>query len=70
MAGMTENLGQIWKILMKDVDHHSWITYIWDVLKENVQSAMTLWQKYRDMFEARISAGTTAKLPAEASGET
>ena len=42
MAGLTEKLGQIWKMLMKDVDHHSWITYFWDVLKENVQSAMKL----------------------------
>ena len=38
-------------------------TYIWVVFKESVKSVMTLCDKYREMLESRISAGTTEKIP-------
>ena len=37
--------------------------YTWDVLKDNVKEAKTIVDNYRTMFESRISAGATEKLP-------
>ena len=47
MAGKTENIDPMWKVLMKDIDfgepHHFLTMYFWAALKENVRSARILW---------------------------
>ena len=37
--------------------------FIWVALNENVKQAKKMWKKYRNMFESKISAGATEKLP-------
>ena len=37
--------------------------YTWDVLKDNVKIRKDIVDNYRTMFESRISAGATEKLP-------
>ena len=45
MAGKKQNLDQMWKILMKEVEsqHHSLTMFIWVALKENAKQAKILW---------------------------
>ena len=62
MAGKTENLGPTWKFLLKDVDLEEPASFLNHVYlgctskKECTINDDTV-TKYRDMFEARISAG-------------
>ena len=61
LAGKKQNIDPMWKVLNKEVDldnqHHSLTMNTWDVIsKEFVDN-------YRTMFESRISAGATEKLP-------
>ena len=37
--------------------------YTWDVLKDNVKQCKDIIDSYRTMFESRLFAGTTEKLP-------
>ena len=57
-----------WKTLIWENQHYFLTTYIWDVLRESVQQVMTL-TNCRDMFESRISASATEKLPTRASSK-
>ena len=73
IAGKTENLGPTWKILMKDVDLEEPTSFLDHENLRCTQRDCTIRSeivtKYRDMFEARISAGAKEKLPTEASGK-
>ena len=51
------------KKLMWENQHLSLIMYTWDALKDNVKLSKDIVDNYRTMFESRISAGTTEKLP-------
>ena len=67
LAGKKQNMVPMWKKLMKDVDIEeptSFLTmYIWDVLNVKCKPNETLLERYTKMFESRISAGATEKLP-------
>ena len=56
----------MWKIPNKEVDfenqHLFLIMFSWDVLKD-CEMNKDIVDKYRTMFESRISAGATEKLP-------
>ena len=72
MAGKTENIEPTWKNLIKDVDLEEPTSffdhvYLGCTQRECVISSDIV-TKYRDMFEALISAGAKEKLPTKASG--
>ena len=48
---------------IRDNQHHSLTMCTWGVLKDNVKKAKILLTITRAMFESRISAGRTEKLP-------
>ena len=50
------------KLIWED-QHHSLIMYTWSALKDNAKQAKILVDNYRTLFESRISAGATEKLP-------
>ena len=54
-CGKYSNKKSIW-----ENQHLSLIMYTWDTLKDNVKYIV---DSYRTMFESRISAGKTEKLP-------
>ena len=73
MAGKTENMKPTWKILLKGVDLGEPTSFL---DHENLGCTPTectisndIETNYRDMFDARISAGATEKLPTRASGK-
>ena len=51
------------KKLIWENQHLSFIMYIWAVLKDNVKLSTDIVHNYRTMFESRISAWATEKLP-------
>ena len=51
------------KKLMWENQHHSLTMFIWVVLKNNVKISKDIVDNCRTMFESRISAGATEKLP-------
>ena len=67
MAGQKQNLDPLWKILMKDVDSGEPISFLDHVYLVCTQRACEISKdivdKYRNMFESRISAGAAEKLP-------
>ena len=73
MAGKTENMKPTWKILMKDVDLEEPTSFFDHVYLGCTQRVCTISHdivtNYRDMFEARISAGDKEKLLTRASGK-
>ena len=66
LAGKKQNINPMWKIPNKEVDfenqHLFLIMFSWDVLKD-CEMNKDIVDKYRTMFESRISAGATEKLP-------
>ena len=74
MASRTENMKPTWKIHMKDVDLEEPTSFLEHVFLGCTQIEGTISSeivtKYRDMFEARISAGAKEKLPTRAFRET
>ena len=66
MAGKTENMEPIWKILMKDVDLGKPTSFLGHVnlicTQRECQISQDIVANYRDMFESRISAGAKEKL--------
>ena len=73
MAGKTENMKSTWKILMKDADLEEPTSFLDHVYLGCTQRECKISNdiviNYRDMFEARISAGAKEKLPTRASGK-
>ena len=71
LAGMTENIEPIWKILMEDVDlgePTSFLDHVYlGCTQRQCETSKDIVANYRDMFESRISAGAEEKLPTRAS---
>ena len=67
LAGKTENIEPTWKLLMKDVDLEEPTSFFDHVYlgctQRESQISKDIAANYRDMFESRISAGATEKLP-------
>ena len=68
LAGKKQNLDPMWKTTQQRsrfgrTNIFSWIMYTWAALKDNVQISKNTVDNYRTMFESRISAGETEKLP-------
>ena len=67
LAGKIQNIHPMWKLLNKEVDlgeptsflHHKNLTYT----QRQCEISKDIVDNYRSMFESRISAGGTAKLP-------
>ena len=68
LAGKKQNIGPTWKILMKDVDLGEPTSFLDHVYlcctQRGCQISKDIVDNYRSMFESRISAGATEKLPA------
>ena len=73
LAGKTENIEPIWKILMKDVDlgePTSFLDHVYlGCTQRGCKISNEIVASLRDMFESRISAGAKEKLPTRASGK-
>ena len=67
MAGKNQNLAPMWKKLMKDVDNEEPTSFLDHVYSGCTQRECKPNEKiigqYDKMFESRISAGATEKLP-------
>ena len=66
LAGKKQNIGPMWKILMKDVDlgePASFLDHVYlDCTQRECQTSKHIVDNYRSMFESRISAGAIEKL--------
>ena len=73
LAGKTENIKPTWKMLMKDVDLEEPTSFLGHVYLGCTQRECTISNEivtsYRDMFEAKISAGTRKNYPQELQGD-
>ena len=67
LTGKKQNISPTWKILMKDVDlgePTSFLDHVYlGCTQRECQTSKDIVDNYRKMFESRISAGTTEKLP-------
>ena len=67
LAGKKQNINPTWKILMKDVDLGEPTSFLDHVYLGSTQRQSEISKdvvdNYRTMFESRISAGATEKLP-------
>ena len=67
LAGKTQNIGPTWNMLMKDVDlvePTSFLDHVYlGCIQRECQISKDVVDNYRSMFESRISAGATQKLP-------
>ena len=67
MAGKKQNLAPMWKKLMKDVDieePQSFLDHVYlGCTKRECKPNEKIIEQYNKMFESRISAGATEKLP-------
>ena len=67
MAGKKQNLTLVWKILMKNVDIEEPTSFLDHVhlgcTQRECKPNDTIIEEHKKMFESRISAGTTEKLP-------
>ena len=67
LTGKKENIGPMWKILMKDVDLGEPTSFLDNVnlgcTQRQCEISKDTVDNYRTMFESRISAGATEKLP-------
>ena len=67
MAGETQNLDPMWKILMKGIDlgePTSFLDHVYlGCTQRECQISKDIVDNYRTTFESRISAGRTEKLP-------
>ena len=72
LAGKTENITPTWKILMKDVDLEEPTSVLDHVnlgcAQRECKISDEVVTKYRDMFEARISAGAKEEYQQELQG--
>ena len=62
LAGKKQNLDPMWKVLNKEVDLGGTNIFLGDALKDN-EISKDIVDNYRTMFESRISAVVTEKLP-------
>ena len=66
-AGKKQNLAPVWMKLMKNVDLHEPTSFLdhvyWRCTQRECRPNEIVIQKYKEMFESRISAGATEKLP-------
>ena len=67
LAGKKQNINPTWKILMKDFDLGEPTSFFDNVYlgctQRECQISKDIVDKYRSMFESRISDGTMEKLP-------
>ena len=67
LAGKKQNINLTWKVLMEDVDlgePTSFLDHVYlGCTQRECQISKNIVDKYRSMFESRISAGTKEKLP-------
>ena len=67
LAGKKPKINPTWKILMKDVglgEPTSFLDHVYlGCTQRECQASKDIVDKYRSMFESRISAGATEKLP-------
>ena len=64
LAGKKQNLDQMWKLLNKEVDSTSFLDHVYlGCTERKCEISKDIVDKYRTMFESRISAGRTEKLP-------
>ena len=67
LAGKKQNINPTWKILMKDLDvgeRTSFLDHVYlGCTRRECQISKEIVDNYRNMFESRISAGATDKLP-------
>ena len=75
LAGKKQNINPTWKGLMTDVDLGEPTSFLDHVslgcTQRDCQLSKDIVDKYRSMFESRISAGAEEKLPeTKAIGET
>ena len=66
LAGKKENIDPTWKVLMKDVDlgePTSFLDHVYlGCIQRQCQISKDIVDKYKNMFESRISAGVVEKL--------
>ena len=66
MAGKTENIDPMWKVLMKDIDFGEPTSFLDHVFlgctQRECQISKDIVENHRSMFESRIYAGATEKL--------
>ena len=67
LAGKKQNIDPMWKVLMKQVDFGEPTSFLDHVYLECIQreykTSRDIVDKKRNMFEARMFAGATEKLP-------
>ena len=67
VAGKKQNINPMWNVLMKDVDLGEPTTFLDDVYLDCTQRqceiSKAIFDNYRTVFESRISAGASEKLP-------
>ena len=67
MTGKKQNVAPMWKKLMKNIDLHEPISFLDHVYQGFTQRECRpneiVIEKHKEMFESRISAGATEKLP-------
>ena len=67
LAGKKQNLDPMWKVLNKEVDlgePTSFLAHVYlGCTQRHCQTSKDIVDNYRTMFESRISAGATEKLP-------
>ena len=72
-AGKTENIGPMWKVLMKDVDlgePTSFLDHVYlGCTQRECQISKNIEDNYRSMFESRIPVGVKEKRPSRNSGK-
>ena len=67
LAGKKQNIDPIWKVLNKEVvlgEPTSFLDHVYlECTQRQCQISKDIVDNYRNMFESRISAGATEKLP-------
>ena len=67
LTGMKQNIDPMWKVLNKEIDlgePTSFLDHVYlGCIQRQCEIAMIFVDNYRNMFESRISAGGTEKLP-------
>ena len=67
LTGKKQNIDPMWKVLMKDVDLGEPTTFLDHVYfgctQRECQTSKDIVDNFRNMFEPKISAGATDKLP-------
>ena len=64
LAGKKQNIDPMWKLLNKEVDLGSFLDHVYlGCTQSKCEISKDIVDNYRAMFESRISAGGTEKLP-------